>query len=205
MKRLLILTVMLLATTGAWARHFDREAPRLCYGIEWGYSATIHEAHHYNYLCEEGYRLDDVGASFLYSSSATALITFGVNTFNHLTFSIASGFSAIYESRNVIPVMGRIAYYPAGLATDGIFVRIGAGAGFETSEVGREAVLETIGAGYRISLARAVNLDFSFNLNGAQAPSHIIDPDTGYNVPERNIRRNSAGYYALNLSVALTF
>ena len=62
-----------------------------------------------------------------------------------------------------------------------------------------------LGGGYRVRLSDTCNLDLLVGLKGLIDRPAIPDPARPGSIPEQNIRRNIAGYCALDFSVAVSF
>ena len=73
------------------------------------------------------------------------------------------------------------------------------------STQGRMAWLATLGGGYRLRLSTDARLDLLVGLKYLHDHPSIPNPEGPGNVPEHNIRKNNAGYCALDISLAISF
>lgn len=184
-------------------------APYLKFGAEWGPSAVIYSTTHLNYLDAEGTRLyEDTGGFGLYGNGFV-MGHIGVNATNRLAFSAVSGYMGIGKANRLIPVLLRATVAPSGFDSDGIFFFADAGVGIHLTRADqpdrKPAFLADAGAGYRFALTPAANLEFALNLKFAADNVLIPDLDRGGYIPDTQIRKNSAKYLSLCLSIGFSF
>ncbi len=179
--------------------------PRITWGLEWGYTATILKTSQHNFVCDEGYRIIENPVSWRYFSNGSVLACAGADITEHINLSAYTGLQGVYSRRWVVPAMLRMKWSPAGLRSDGFMLVAGGGLTFPTTVL-RETGMETqAGVAYRIALIRGLSLDLLLTWNFTLDWENITDPDTRQWVPRSKITNNSTEYQALNLSIALNF
>ena len=183
--------------------------PLFRYGIEWGFSPKIAGLYHYNYLSDEGYRINDEGGGLAYASNGLILANVGVNVTESLCVSVLTGDMGLSRGNRVIPALLRVSAYPAGISKDGAFFFLDGGTGIHPDRPDtpsrKAAVLAGLGGGYHIALSGIIGLELFASLRGAYDHALIVNPEGAGYIQEENIRRNNAGYISGNISVALTF
>lgn len=183
--------------------------PLIRFGLEWGYTPTIAGLYHYNYISDDGYRINDSGSGLYYATNADILAHFGVNVSRKLSISAITGNMGITKGTRVIPIIMRLSYYFNGVSNDGMFTYVDGGAGIHPAKPEtpprNAAWLANLGGGYRIALSREISLDFLSSVRWTYDHALIQNPDTGGWVQPQNIRRDNTGYLALTLSIGLTF
>ncbi len=179
-----------------------RAWPLLTYGLEWGYSANINHAYHYNYTSQIG-RIDIRENYMCFKNNAYVSAHFGLNCSRHLNLSVYGGYESIYRGQAVIPLSLRGTWLfgknPMGSRW---LAFLDGGWAFSTSDY-RAGAIAKAGAGYRISLSRSVKLDFMLSYEFASTDVDIYD-DSGNHVPTSRIRRNDNYFSAINLSIGIT-
>ena len=199
-----ILSAMLLACTAASAR-----GSLFRYGVEWGYTPMVYEAHHLNYIAREGFRVDDNDSGGKFNSNALLLMDFGVNLTDNFSLGLYFGYAGLSEDNRVLPLSMRMTWFPKGITTDGFMCYAEAGAGFHLpwQDVPKRnaAFLASAGAGYHLALSRSMGLDFQIGLRESLDHALIPEPDGSGYVSGQNIRKNNTAYSALNITIGLTF
>lgn len=194
----------LLAGIEAHAR-----APRVRYGLEWGFTPTLFQSWHLNYISNEGYRVDDNDGGFSFAGNGIVLAEAGVNVSDHLALALYGGYAGLSKGNRVFPLLLRASLYPGGMTRDGLFCFAESGAGFHSSTPSATtlpaAVLANAGGGYHLALSRSIGLDFQLSLRGSFDHTLIKDADTGDWIPDADIRRNETRGYALCFSIGLSF
>ena len=182
------------------------DADRFTFGVEWGYTQTFYLARSYNFFSEEGYRIFEDERGFFFSPNASFLAQFGFHLNERVTLSLATGYFGVGENNRLLPALVRLSYYPATHSEDGWFAFMQGGPAWHERDVfGSQAWLGSGGGGYRIHLAYRCNLDLLVGVKYLHDHPSIPNPEGPGNVPEHNIRRNDAGYCALDVSVAISF
>lgn len=201
MRRALAITVAILLGFRCMA---SEPAPLVTFSVEWGYSATLVTSYHFNYICNEGYRIDLEGNEVGFNSNGGLLLTAGFHISDQVRIGIASGYEGINRNNRIIPLECRMTLYPKGYCNDGFVCNADAGFGLRDSFRNISAFCCGMGGGYHVSLSRRISIDFLLNTRMFIDMPPIEDIDDGF-VPERNIRKDIARYHAMNLSIALNF
>lgn len=204
MKRLTLILLSAFICITAAASSPKNDFPRITFGIEWGYSATVFTSYHFNYICSEGYRLDNEGRDFIYHSNGDIIGTFGVNILDWLRIGLFSGYEGISEDRRIIPVGAKLTVCPDGYIENGVLFRIGGGMGISPRDRAMTTSFGIVGFGYHVALTRESSIDFILGYKAYIDHPPVEDIDGGY-VSERDTRKNIATYHALNFSISLNF
>lgn len=201
MKKLLSLVILLLLPSAI----LKAGTPRITWGLEWGYTATMLKTSQHNFICDEGYRIIENPVTWRYFSNGSVLACAGADITEHINLSAYTGLQGVYSRRWVVPAMLRMKWSPSGLRSDGFMLIAGGGHVFPTTTL-RETGMETqAGVAYRIAFIRGLSVDLLLTWNFTLDWENITDPDTRKLVPRTNITNNSTEYQALNLSIALNF
>ncbi len=176
--------------------------PLFTYGLEWGYSANINHAYHYNYTSPIG-RIDIRENDMCFKNNAYVAAHVGLNCSRHLNLSIFGGYESIYRRQAVIPLSLRGTWL-FGKSTMGSrwLAFLDGGWAFSTSDY-KAGVIGKAGAGYRISLSRSVKLDFMLSYEFASTDVDIYD-EAGDRVSPSRIRRNDNYFSSINFSIGIT-
>ena len=201
---ILLTSFLILCGTRAGA-----QAPRVRYGLEWGITPTFIRSQDINYISAEGYRVDEDTSGFDFFANGYILADIGVNINDNAALSLYAGYAGLSDNNRVFPLLLRLSAFPKGMTTDGIFLYAEGGVGFHSATPGAgtlsSAIIADTGWGYHIALSRSIGLDFQMGLRASFDHVHIKDADTGEWVPDADIRRNDARYYALCFSIGLNF
>ncbi|MCR4824023.1 MAG: hypothetical protein K5849_01570 [Bacteroidales bacterium] len=176
-------------------------------GMEWGYSQCFYRGWNYNFISEEGSRFYDRSYELHLKANGIVLGQIGFNmNKDRFNLSLLSGYIGVGENNQMIPFLLRFSYYPRTAAEDGMFAFAQAGPGLHIFPGEREAAwLASLGAGYRITLSLDCNLDLLLGIKYLYDHPLIPNPEGPGYVPRRNIRKNNAGYCALDLTLAVNF
>lgn len=198
-------TVFILAALMLFSLAMQARMPHISYGLEWGYTATFFKHAHYNFICDEGYRINEKTDTWRYFSNGAVMANVGVDITRHLNVSAYSGLLGVYSKRWVIPAELRLRYCPLGLDASGPLIHAGAAAAFPTSTLTDTGARGILGGGYRLAIYKSMSVDFLISLNLTLDHDNITDPDTKRYVPRSDITSNVSEYCAVNVSVALNF
>ena len=210
MRRKLLSIIILLSSfmSGASARVLP-DGPvlnRLRVGVEWGYTQTFFLARSYNFISDDGYRVYDKSVGFHWRANAQITAQVGYILGERSLVSLCTGYMGMGKDNRLIPLALRYTFYPRAVYNDGFFLYGQGGVAWHIhTTAGKTAVLGVLGGGYRIRLTDTCNLDLLVGLKGLLDHPAIPDPARQGNIPEQNIRRNIAGYCALDFSVAVSF
>jgi len=173
-------------------------------GLEWGYTAPLANKHHFNYLDESiGYRINDEGWTYPHHTNAFILGSVNFDISKHLSCSLLSGYQGINKHQRVVPVILRMKCWMKDREEDGIYIFSEGGMSFQ-KETRRSNQIQ-LGTGY--SFVMTPRFALAFQLGGRLTYSHprVWDAIEEEYISARNIKRNDAWYYALNLGISLTF
>ncbi|MCD8206716.1 MAG: hypothetical protein LUD72_02130 [Bacteroidales bacterium] len=179
-----------------------RTWPLFTYGLEWGYSANVNHAYHYNYTSPIG-RIDIRENDMCFKNNAYVSAHFGLNCSRHFNLAIFGGYESIYRGQAVIPLSMRGTWL-FGKNTMGSrwLAFLDGGWAFSTSDY-KAGAIGKAGAGYRISLSRSVKLDFMLSYEFASTDVDVYD-EAGDRVSPSRIRRNDNYFSSINFSIGLT-
>ncbi len=184
--------------------------PGLTCGLEWGYVATIHSAHHYNFFAPEGYRVDDPDHSLTYISNADMYIHFGYDFSPEWNLSMYVGYEGIADYHNAVPVSLRVTrFFPMresvheGNGVDGWLAFADLGSGICLKKPVQEILTGKAGCGYRLALSPESSLDFLMSARFTYTHPQIIYDK--HPIAADRINRNNAYLTAISLGMALNF
>jgi len=201
-KRFLLISALLLCAFSLKAQ--DTKAPAFKFGVEWGENTLLWYAYHFNYTTDIGSRVDQQDSRFKAAINGSVMGFAGVNASDWLSVAFYGGFAGYDKGLRMIPALVRTTWYPRGACSDGIMAFMDLGTDVKTI-IQENTVIADLGTGYRFSLSRHINLDFLLSLRTVQKRPPIPNPDGEGTIPAENVRNNSAGYYAIGLSIALEF
>lgn len=186
-------------------RSIERHCNRFKFGIEWGYSCTFYSWTHFNYICSEGYRINNTSSEGCLISNGFILANFGVNATDRLCLSLSSGFVGVSRKNNVIPINIRATEAFKGNCNDGPLCFAEAGIAFPLS-IGRKINQQLmLGGGWRFAQTNGISLDILGGLRIYHQNPYITDADTGSIVSEQNVRASDALFVSACFGVALNF
>ena len=176
------------------------------YGIEWGYTGTFYETHHYNYLSDVGARVDVNSQGPVYYSNGDILGYAGLIMGRHIEADVVCGWAGVVQGRRVVPVMARGTYFFNGTCQDGLKVYVDGGLCLARTSGSQLCPIARAGCGYRLMLTERTALDFSAALQGiSDHPDDVYVTEYHYSVPPESLRRSDRRYAGLTLSLALSF
>ena len=204
MKKLAVICTMLIAFLTCAEAQSREDIPRITYGAEWCYVASVFSAHHYNYFSPEGYRYDSKGAAAGFTSNGEALLHVGYNVTDSWNLAIYAGITGISDYHNDIPLSFRATrFFKQDMKGDRWFTFADAGTGISIKKHPQEIAVLKIGGGYRVSLSRDTKLDFNAALRCT-----YTHPDIYFEhgiISQRWINRNNAIVVSASLGMAVTF
>lgn len=209
-RRKILLIIILLSSfmSGASARVLP-DGPargRIRVGVEWGYTQTFFLARSYNFISDDGYRVYEKSVGFHWSANAQVTAQAGYILGRRSLVSLCAGYMGMGRDNRLIPLALRYTFYPRTVCNDGFFFYGQGGMAWHIhTTAGKTAALGVLGGGYRVRLSDTCNLDLLVGLKGLIDHPAIPDPARPGSIPEQNIRRNIAGYCALDFSVAVSF
>lgn len=204
MKRFVITLAALLLCLACFAGGKGRFLDRIHPGIDWGWSLTPAAYHHYNYLDKSiGFRINDEGWDTSPHVNAYILGSIAYDFSRIFGISILSGYQGIEKGRRIVPVVTRATFYLAGNEDDTVILFTDMGLALD--EFKRKCNFFQLGSGYRIALNTRNSISFRMGLKVTYDRPDIWDPIEEEYIPEHNIKRNDAWYYALNLGLTMEF
>ena len=181
--------------------------PVLDFQVEWGYSQGIYQYHQYNILTSEGSRLYSREKGFLFQPSGDILVGVMFKPSGKSGISLMTGYAGIGNKSTAIPLMLRYSYFYKSMSSDGFFNFAESGMGFKiATEIEKvPAIMAGIGAGYRLKLTPEINMDILLSVRGIFDKPQIPDPEGQGFVDKSRILSNTASFYSVNASIALSF
>jgi len=208
MRRKLLAIILLLSSFQASlsARVLPDETPftRFRFGAEWGYTQCFFLYRDYNYITDEGYRVYNRSFSAHWQPNAQIVGQIGYVLTTRSMLSLGAGYMGMGKGNRLFPVYLRYTFYPRSISEDGLFTYAQAGAAWHIHPMdGRTALLGAAGGGYRLHLSHGCDLDLLLGLKYLHDHPALVDE--GFSIPGHNIRKNIAGYCALDISIAISF
>ena len=207
-RKLLLISILLLA-----ASFFSEARPpdswffrRFNMGLEWGYTQCLVRTWDYNIVSEEGYRIYDHDAELMLHPNASVLGQVGFLLNDYLEIAVYGGYVGMGKGNRLLPVQLRLSWFLDPMDEDGAFFYYQGGPAFHLHlQETRPAWLFATGVGLRRRLNSDCNLDISLGLKYLNDHPLLPNPEGPGYVPAYNIRKNDAGYYALDLSLGFNF
>ena len=204
MKRLAVISIMLIVFLTCARAQSREDFPRITYGAEWSFVASGYSAYHYNFFSTEGYRYNLKGAAAEFTSNGEALLHVGYNVTDSWNLAIYTGFTGISDIHNAIPLSFRTTrLFKPKANGDRWFAFADIGSGISLKDRPQPITCGKIGGGYRLSLSRYSKLDFLMALRAV-----YTHPDISYNgetiIPTK-ISRNDGIICSLSIGIGFTF
>lgn len=209
MKRKALLVILLIISVsfpsrarfpdGSFLRRFN-------FGVEWGYSQSLLRIWDYNFVSEEGYRIYERDGGFHIRPNGSVFVQAGYLLNEEFVIALYGGFLGVGENNRLLPLQLRLSWFPYSVDEDGGFYYLQGGPAFHLHE--QESVpgwLFAGGLGYRLPLNPGCSLDILFGAKYLHDHPLLPDPERPGYVPAHRIRKNNAGYCALDLSIAVNF
>ena len=150
---------------------------QLVYGIEWGAGLTFHTYHIYNYLREDGTRLQGNDFQFVANLNASILFHVGYDLGNRWNASLVTGYEGINDRFRIFPLGVRGArFFGTDPHSDNSFCFLEPGVGLFSS-ADKYTFYLRMGYGKRFNLSPGTDLDFSVSYRLAHSCPELIDPD----------------------------
>ncbi len=207
-KLLVISALIILCLPKASGRSLPYQGlfDRFTLGVEWGYTQCFFLVRDYNFLSEEGYRIYERTADFNWRANAQLLASVGYRIGERSTLALYGGYMGVGKDNRLLPAMLRYSYFPSTFDRDGVFAYAQGGLAWHIhASTGSMAGLAALGAGYRFRLSFDTRLDLLVGVKYLHDHPSIPNPEGPGNVPAHNIRKNNAGYCALDISIAISF
>ncbi len=205
MKRVALVILLIVSSMSLQARErSDESTSRMTFGLEWGYVASISSGFHYNYFAPEGYRVDELGNSFVFISNADMYLHLGYDLSTIWNLSMYVGYEGIAELHKAIPVSLRMTrYFSGNPLEDRWFSFLDLGSGICLKMPVQEILTGKAGIGYSLSLSSHASLDFILSARMTYTHPQVIYDNTL--IPFDRTNRNNAYIGAISLGMAVTF
>lgn len=193
--------------SGPGTKRQERDYPLFTFGMETSYVLGFMNYSHFNFISADGDRRDERSLTAGAVSNGQILAGCGINLSRNWNLSLFTGYGGVYRRERMVPLSLRVTWLSGDNPLENRWLLFcGAGIGFNDFERPEKVSAEgKIGAGYRISLNRAVKLDFLVGFQEVYTHPRAGESDTGdYVAPER-MRRNDAFLSALTIGLALVF
>ena len=175
-------------------------------GLEWSYTQSVLRTWDYNILSEEGYRIYDKDAAFMFHPNASVSAQIGFLLDDRFVIALHGGYAGIGKGNRLLPLQLRLSWFPDSVEEGGRFIYLQGGPAFHfRPQEMRQAWLFVSGMGYRLRLNTDCNLDISLGLKYLYDHPLLPNPEGPGYVPAHNIRKNNAGSFALDLSMGFNF
>ncbi len=186
----------------------ERAYPRFTFGVEGDYAMTLLGAYHYNYIAEEGDRINLRGVTSSFISNGQILLNAGVNVSPKVNISVECGWCGVYREVRIIPFLLRGTWFSGRDPMRNrwlAYVSVGGGVNDDAEKLDRLSAIAKAGGGYRVSLNRFAKLDFLFSLHGTFAHPRTYRNAQGSVVSGNALRRSDAYVGAVTFGIGLTF
>lgn len=181
----------------------DREV--LHFACEWGPAFRALEFHRYNFVTDEGFRVDESGASIGFFVNGYVDFRMGVLLSDYVSMSVGTGIVGYGRKEHVIPIMVRGDYKINGYRKDGPVSFAEAGIGLSPDNTRPDVLLAKAGVGYRYTLGDYSGLELTLGVSAAASHPEIWSDSEMRYIPESDVRRNDAMSIALVLGIAIDF
>lgn len=204
MKRGLLIYILILMCCLNTSGKEPVVAPKVTFGTEWSYIATIQSGYHYHFFAPDGYRVDLKNNEFRYFTNGELLFHVGYN-FNELwNLSVYLGYTGLSDMHPALPISLRATrYFGNDPLSDRWFAMVDLGSGVSIKKSPREIIVGKLGGGYRISLSRHAKMDFIASIRVANTHPDIIY--YGYQIEDKWINRDNGYLSSISLGISLTF
>ncbi|MDO4212822.1 MAG: hypothetical protein Q4D10_01630 [Bacteroidales bacterium] len=206
-KAVLKLCLALILALSCASKSYGAPPSWIRFSFEWGYSQMFFRSYHFNYISDDGYRVDGKSSGFELWSNGFASGKLSLALSERLSIGLVSGYRGSWEENRMVPLMVELNYYSRGYWSDCFFGEISAGVGFQEkkSRGGEEpAVLSRLGGGYHYVLGGPFSLDFKVALSSVFESPRIPSPTEGY-IEMHNVRQSRATHCALEFSLSINF
>jgi len=176
-----------------------RKQKLFTFGIEAEYIANFHVYSHFNYVTEEGFRVNTEDTKFRYNTNAQILAGVGLNLSKHFNLSLYSGYQGITMKQALIPLLLRPRIIFGQPGDNGRWmVFADCGPGFKaSSKVNRVALISHLGSGYRFAVTEKTSLDILYSIHSTFWHPWPFDETIV------DVRRNNEVLLGVNLGIAV--
>lgn len=204
-KSLLISLIVLLSFCGRAEAGGRKPGPQFRCGVEWGYTSTVFESHHYNFLSAEGARVDVNEHSLIYNSNGQFLPYAGV-AMGRWEADLTCGYIGVIQDRRVFPVSLRGTYFHNGCTHDGVKLFADGGVCLGRSLNDQRILMGKCGGGYRLMITERSAMDFMLSVHCVyDHPMDVYVAEYRYSVPDSDLLGSNRHYAGINFSISLNF
>lgn len=205
MNKLLKITVLSIALFFAFGLVSQAEAPRVRYGLQWGYSAKVASAFQYTIYNSYGTRISDSQSLTPdYYTNAFVSADLGIEFLDYLAFTLKAGYRGVAKDYRVMPLELQFAIFPMRYDKTGIFFFGSGGFALYNWSLEDKINLLSAGIGLRRNLSRKISLDGFFRGNLITCSPLPVDQFEG-TIPRERIIYSRAQQLSLDLGLALYF
>lgn len=209
MKKILLLMILLLPVPDLLiARNPCRSFPRITFGIEGNFMLNFGTWRHFNYIAEEGYRVNIKDFRRSVNTNGQLLANVGCNIGSRVNVALYVGIAGIYREKAAVPAAVRATvFYGKDPLKGRWFSFADAGAGIGSFREKDISPFGRLGAGYRVSLTRSVKLDFMLAYQLLFSHPEVTEDIEGVQIPVTGtrLRRNEILTNALSFGIGLNF
>ncbi|MBO8445287.1 MAG: hypothetical protein IAC23_06300 [Bacteroidetes bacterium] len=208
MKKLLLLMILMQAGPVLNAGNPDRPFPRMTFGVEGNFLLNFGAWRHFNYIADEGYRVNIKDFRSSANANGQLLANVGCNISRRVNIALYAGIAGLYEDKAAIPVSVRVTVlYGQNPLKCRWFSFADAGAGIGSFYEKDVSPFAKLGGGYRISLSRSVKLDFMIAYQLLASHPGVTEEIDGVPTPVTGtrLRRNDMLTNALSFGIGLNF
>lgn len=208
MKKLLMLMILLLPVAALHAGNSDRPFPRMTFGVEGNFMLNFGAWRHFNYIADEGYRVNIKDYNHSISTNGQLNANLGCNISRRVNIALYVGIAGIYRNKTAVPASIRVTvFYGQNPLKGRWFSFTDAGVGIGSFSEKDLSPFGKLGAGYRVSLSRSVKLDFMLAWQLLFSHPEITEDIGGVSTPVTGsrLRRNDIAANALSFGIGLNF
>ena len=165
--------------------------------LDWGYMAAVYESYRYNYIADEGFRVEQHGRNFLLNSNGLVKMFIGTQVGSHTELGVFSGYEGIRQDRRIIPLGIRTNWLFRGVDADGPMCFLEGGAAFHNDC--KMSGICGAGLGWHLQLDHGCELVFKMGVNLSG------DHPAIKNVSTEDLMRSDYTYGGISLSVGISF
>ena len=169
----------------------------LRYSLDWGYMASMYQIYSYNYMAEEGFRVEQHGHDLFLNSNGVVKVFLGTQIGGHAELGVFSGYEGIRQDRRIVPLGLRTSWMFNGTDADGPICYAEGGAAFHKDC--KTTAMGAVGAGWHVQLDHGCGMDFKFGLNVFQDHPAIMG------VPKENLNKSDYTYGGISFTVGISF
>lgn len=177
-------------------------------GVEWGYTMSIWQNYHYNYLTDAYARVDSQGSDVDFNSHGHIYAYIGYEFARTWEADVIAGLAGVWTDRSVVPIDLRLTKFFPLKSGNSLKAFIEGGPiishnGFVEED---SSYIARLGGGYRIMLTERLSLDLSVSFfNCMDHPADVVDPKYNSHIDPALLRRSDTLYQGLSFSISLNY